>query len=413
MNDIAQPLRPHPVRAQDALPLAVPDAPARVIRSDEEAITVARAVAADIAREAVIRDREQRLPLAELDRYSQSGLWAIRVPRAFGGAEVSYATVVRVFAIISAADPSIGQIGQSHNSAVHFIHTIGTAEQQRFFLGEILAGRRFGNATAEFGRTSETRLVRRDGRHVLSGRKFYATGALLSHYVSVAALDEDDRRFVVILDRDTPGLTIVDDWDSFGQRTTASGTVILDDIEVPPFRIIPIHQAYDASPQGAIAQLAHVGIDIGIAAAAIADTIEHVRTRSRPPRDVGVAEAWLDPHTIQAVGDLAIRLHAAEALAERAGRIIDRVVASPTDDGIAEASIAVAEAKVLANDIALLATNKLFELAGTRATLAPNAFDRHWRNARTHTVHDAVRWKVHAVGDYHLNGVKPPRGGQI
>jgi SfnB family sulfur acquisition oxidoreductase len=398
---------------RDEIRILPPSGPVTVIGSDDEAIAAAHAVADDIGRDAALRDRERRLPVDELDRYSRSGLWGIRVPKSHGGAEVSYATVARVFAIVSAADPSIGQIGQSHNSAVHFIRTLGTERQRDFFLGHILNGYRLGNASAEFGRTFETRLLRQGDGYVLSGRKFYATGALLAHFVAVAALDADGRRQVAILDRATPGLTIVDDWESFGQRTTASGTVILDDVKVPDWRVIPIHRSYEESPQGAISQLSHVGIDVGIATAAIRDTVEFVRTRSRPARDTDVAEAWLDPFTIHAVGDLHIQLHAAEALMERAGRIIDRTLLAPGDEAVAEASIAVAEAKAVATEVALSATNRLFELAGTRSTLTPNAFDRHWRNARTHTIHDAARWKYHAVGNYYLNGVKPPRVGSL
>lgn len=55
------------------------------------------------------------------------------------------------------------------------------------------------------------------------------------------------------------------------------------------------------------------------------------------------------------------------------------------------------------------AANKLFELAGTRATLEEYNLDRHWRNARTHTLHDPVRWKFRHIGEYYLNGKNPPR----
>jgi alkylation response protein AidB-like acyl-CoA dehydrogenase len=75
--------------------------------------------------------------------------------------------------------------------------------------------------------------------------------------------------------------------------------------------------------------------------------------------------------------------------------------------------IAVAEVKVLTTETAILATNRLFELAGTRSTLAVHNLDRHWRNARAHTLHDPVRWKYHAVGNYYLNKVKPPRHAWI
>ncbi|MGO1268529.1 MAG: hypothetical protein ACTMI6_04460, partial [Pseudomonas bubulae] len=39
--------------------------------------------------------------------------------------------------------------------------------------------------------------------------------------------------------------------------------------------------------------------------------------------------------------------------------------------------------------------------------------DRHWRNARVHTLHDPVRWKYHAIGAYRLNGTLPARHSWI
>ena len=55
---------------------------------------------------------------------------------------------------------------------------------------------------------------------------------------------------------------------------------------------------------------------------------------------------------------------------------------------------------MLSTETALAATNKLFELVGTRATLSELNLDRHWRNARTHTLHDPVRWKYAILGNY-------------
>jgi len=103
-----------------------------------------------------------------------------------------------------------------------------------------------------------------------------------------------------------------------------------------------------------------------------------------------------------------VKLHAAEALLEQAGRAIDTILASPSQADVAAAAVAVAEAKILTTEIALLATNKLHELGGTRSTLAKYNLDRHWRNARTHTLHDPVRWKYFHVGNFTLNGVYPP-----
>ncbi len=67
----------------------------------------------------------------------------------------------------------------------------------------------------------------------------------------------------------------------------------------------------------------------------------------------------------------------------------------------------------MATEAVLIATNKLFELAGTSATLEKFGLDRHWRNARTHTLHDPVRSKYQLIGDFYLNGTAPPRRSYV
>lgn len=395
-----------------------PAVAAHVIRDDAEAIRVAHGLAENFAREASIRDHERRLPLKELDEFSHSGLWGINVPREYGGAEVSYVTIAEVIKIVSAADPSIGQIPQNHLAVLDIIRLSADEDQKRFFFGEALRGVRLGNAFAESGSKNagdfRTRIARGADGFELNGRKFYCSGALLAHLVPVAAVDETGKLFLAIVERGAPGLTIIDDWSSFGQRTTASGTVLLENVAIPASHVVAAHRAYDQpTANGPVCQIIQAAVDAGIAKAALADTIHFVRNYTRPWIDSGQDHGYEDVHAIAQVGDLQIRLHAAEALLERSGRFVDAAVARPDEDSVAAASIAVAEAKALTTEIAILATNRLFELAGTRSTLGVYNLDRHWRNARTHTLHDPVRWKYHAVGNYYLNNVKPPRNAWI
>jgi SfnB family sulfur acquisition oxidoreductase len=409
----AQP-QPHPITAAAAVPPRLPEVPAHIIGSDAEAIELAHRLAAEFAREAAERDRERRLPFAEIEAFSQSGLWSLNVPKVYGGPEASYATVAEVFAIISAADPSIGQIPQSHISLIDLIRFKPEEKERRALYDLALRGVRFGNAVSETGGKNvkdwKTTLTPTVGGFTVTGRKFYATGALFAHVVPLAALDANRKGHLAFIDRDTPGLTIIDDWSGFGQKTTASGTVVLDNVFVPAARVVPTHLAYDTpSVHGPVSQIIHAGIDLGIARAAIADTLDYVRGKSRPWIDSRLERASDDPYIIRDIGDLQIRLHAAEALLARAGRIIDESLKDETAESVAAASIATAEARVLTNDAALLATSKLFELGGAGATQAKYNLDRHWRNARTHTLHDPVRWKYHAIGNYALNSVKPPR----
>ena len=393
---------------------AAPRADAAIIRDDAEALAVARALAPRFAAGAVARDQERILPRAELDLFSSSGLWGITVPRAYGGAQVSFATLAEVIATISEADPCIGQIPQNHLGVVEALRFTATeAQKQRFYAG-VLRGRRFGNAFSEAGSktagTFDTRLVRDGDGYRVTGEKFYATGALFADIIPIAATGEDGNVRLVFARPDAPGLTITDNWSGFGQRTTASGAVSLKGVFVDADDVVPAYLGYDRpSVNGPVSQIIQAAVDLGIARAAIADTIGFVRTRSRPWIDSGQEHAWEDPYTIAAVGDLEMRLHAAEAILELSGLEIDRAIEDETEASVAAASLKVAEAKVLTTEIAILAANKLHELAGTRSVLSQHGLDRHWRNARTHTLHDPVRWKFAIIGNHALNDILPKR----
>ncbi|HEY0213374.1 MAG TPA: SfnB family sulfur acquisition oxidoreductase [Paenirhodobacter sp.] len=388
-----------------------------VIGSDDEAIAAAVAFARDIAPGAAARDRDRLLPWEELDRFSATGLWGITVPRAFGGAGVSTVTLARVIAIIAAADGSLAQIPQNHFYALEVLRSGGTPDQQAFFNALALRGQRFGNAVSEIGTrdfSRSTRLIREDGKLFVQGRKFYCTGAIYAHVIPTVTLDEDNRQVMVFLPRDSGGITITDDWDGFGQRVTGSGSVSFDHVAVNPDWIVPFQASFDhPSPIGPHAQIMHAAIDLGIGQGAFAETLPFIRDRARPWLDAGVTRAQDDPLTIQGVGEVAIRLRAAEALLHRAGHLLDAAIREATEDSVAQASLAVAAARALTTEAGLLAATKLFELTGTSATLGDGNLDRYWRNVRTHTLHDPVRWKYHAVGNHTLNGVNPPRHGAI
>ena len=387
---------------------------AHVIRSDAEAIEIAKTLAAEFAVDAAKRDRDRLLPAAELDRFSGSGLWGITVPKAYGGAGVSFATLAQVIETISAADPSIGQIPQNHLAALDAIRFAGSEAQKAYWFARVLQGYRLGNAFSEAKSRHvgafETTLTPDGDGYIVNGEKFYATGALFAHFIHIGAVAPNGKVHLAIAPRGAKGLTIVDNWSSFGQRTTASGNVLIDQVRVDPIGVIPAYLGGEnPSSNGSVSQIIQAAVDAGIARGAIEDTIAFVRRYTRPWIDSGQEKGSQDVFTISQIGDLKIKLHAAEALLEKAGLAIDGIIDQPTDETVAAASATVAEAKVLTTEIAILATNKLHELAGTRSTLAEFNLDRHWRNARTHTLHDPVRWKYFHVGNYALNGVAPPR----
>ena len=227
-------------------------------------------------------------------------------------------------------------------------------------------------------------------------------------------VDDNGVQHLAFVPRDSDGLTVIDDWSGFGQRTTGSGSVLFDNVFVAADDVIPFQSAFERpTPVGPLAQILHAAIDTGIARAAFEDALHFVRTKTRPWIDATSDIASEDPLTLKSFGRLSVRLHAAEALLERAGELLDIAQANTHAGTVAAASIAVAEARAISTEISLAAGSTLFELAGSQATLAEHGLDRHWRNARVHTLHDPVRWKYHAVGNYYLNDTNPPLRGTI
>jgi SfnB family sulfur acquisition oxidoreductase len=396
-----------------ALPRFELNPQAHRIGSDAEALAVARQLASEFAAEAAERVRERLLSVEELDRFSASGLWAITVPKAYGGADASIATLGEVIAIVSAADPSLGQLPQNHFTALDVIRVTASEKQKQLWFGRALQGYRFGNAFSEASSKHvgpvETKLRAAGGAYVVNGEKLYATGALFADFVHIGASDEKGNVFLALVPRDAPGLTVVDDWSSHGQRTTASGNVLIDNVRVAPEGVIPAYLgAARPSSNGSISQIIRAAVDAGIARGAIDETIAFVRKHGRPWIDSGQEHGYEDVFTIAQIGDLEVKLHAAEAMLARAGRAIDGILNNPSDEAVSEVAVKVAEAKVLTSEIALLATSKLHELCAARSAFSAFGFDQHWRDGRTHTLRDPVRWKYFHVGNHLLNGIGPP-----
>ncbi|MHA4869854.1 SfnB family sulfur acquisition oxidoreductase [Duganella sp. PWIR1] len=390
---------------------------AHIIRDDAEALEVAATLAAEFAPGATLRDRERRLPVQELKRLRQSGLWGITVPKEYGGAGVSYTTLARVFALLSAADGSIGQIPQNHYFIIEIIRHEGSEAQKAFFFERVLAGDHFGNALVEPDvRKAEDRKTSlsadEDGEgYRVNVRKYYSTGALFADWVPIAVADAERNHFLAIYPRTHDGIRVVDDWASFGQRTTASGTVVADNAYLKPEWLVPHSVTPDhVKPVGPVGQIMHAAIDTGLARAAFDATIAFIRQRNPKADDAPADAVWEeDQLSIRELGELAVSLHGTEALLERAGLAIDRAYTSNLAADWTRAAVAVSEVRAASTSSALLLTTKLFELSGTRSTAPDHGLDRLWRDARTHTLHDPVRWRLFDVGNYYLNDKVPLR----
>jgi alkylation response protein AidB-like acyl-CoA dehydrogenase len=406
-------------------------ATAPLLASSQEALDVADVVATGLAVGSADRERAGVALTPQLRQVADAGLLGISVPTAHGGPGLPASTTVEVLRRLSRGDGAVGQLLLSHFVVAQAISGLGQAAPAPRIYGDVLAGAQIGNATAERGTTTAldrrtTVSQRADGTWVLDGTKYYATGALGATWIAVAAVVDGrpGETATAFIRPEQPGVTLdLEKWSAFGQRGTASGEVRLDGVVVDADLVIeeglaPDPVAGPPSVLGAFDQALHTAVDVGIARAALEDGAEFVRTRARPWReavDAGVERADEEPHVVRRFGELTAKLYALEALLARGTAIIDEAYAQPelTRDIAAEATLTVAAAKALAQEFAVEIASGIFELTGASGTDSAHNLDRHWRNVRTHSLHDPARWKYVHLGNHTLHGTKPPRLGLV
>ncbi|ACY96959.1 MULTISPECIES: acyl-CoA dehydrogenase family protein [Thermomonospora] len=362
-----------------------------------------------IAEGAHDRDRRRRYATEHLAELGRIGFWALTVPREYGGLGLGPDAVAEAIMRLAAVDGSLGQIPQNHFNTVDRVVLTGTEEQRRRHLPLLVRGGFYGNAAAEPGdrRPGEaaTTLTRTADGWSLSGRKVYATGALLADVVAVLARTPAGEQVTVLVPRDAEGVTINDDWDGFGQRTTASGSAVFQDVRVADLDVLPWPDdprlAYRIS---AHAQLMHAAIDAGIAEGAAGEAVALAR-RVHGARGSGAARFTEDALGMAELGELHLAATTARRMVEAAAVELTGLTDTSPLPKVPAAFYAVMQAKIVSTRAALQVAQGLFDVGGAGSTRAGLGLDRYWRDARTHTLHDAVRWKPHSLGKWLAEGL--------
>jgi hypothetical protein len=107
------------------------------------------------------------------------------------------------------------------------------ADRKRWF-GRLLAGHIIGNGGVERGGKQgaiQATIVRHGDHYLVNGTKYYSTGGLYADWVSSIALDEAGKETHFTVPRERAGMDL-DDFDTIGQRLTASGTTRFTNMRV-------------------------------------------------------------------------------------------------------------------------------------------------------------------------------------
>lgn len=376
-------------------------------------IATAEALAARLATTAVERDRAGGHAAEEREWIRDSGLLALSVPKAYGGLGADWPTVYRTVRIVARADSALAHLLGFHHLQLAGIQLYGSSQQQRRLLSETIASRAFwGNALNPL----DKRLVGvpSAGGYLLNGIKSFASGSVGSDWLTISAWDPlADAPLIAVLPTRQAGIDVQADWDAFGQRQTDSGNVRFDNVALTDDLVL---QAAGRAPtpqttlRSQVAQLVITNLCLGLAEGALAAARGYLRDEARPWFASGVENATDDPFIQHRFGEFHLLVRPAQALADEAARKLDAAFRLGADLSVlerGEAAVAVAEAKVLAHRASIEIGSQLFELTGARSTSARYGFDRFWRNARVHTLHDPVDYKLRDLGRYALDGRVP------
>ncbi|MDT3396559.1 acyl-CoA dehydrogenase family protein [Streptomyces sp. B1866] len=386
-------------------------APAPSAERYRELLDTADKVARELRATAAERDRANQTPRAEIELLRANDLLQVQEPVEYGGAGLNYRQAAQLTRRIARGDTSIAHLLGYHYAQTRVATLFGTPEQAD------AQSRRNGQERLFWGGVQNPRggsdlVLTRDGDGFrLSGRRTFASGASLADHLSITAVHEGNLVFVS-LPGGREGFTPLLDWDNIGQRLTDSGGVELSGVRVERSEILgpdPLGGGLPTPYQTLVTphwQLAFVNFYVGTAEGAIEEALEWTRAHAAPWESSGVDQATDDPYILQTVGEVLSGVRAAALLADRAGEVFQEALdtgSDLTEEQRAEAAVAVYEAKVAATRAGLDAAGRLFEIQGSRATTAAYGFDRHWRNLRTHTLHDPVAYKAREVGDWALN----------
>ncbi|AXK46359.1 acyl-CoA dehydrogenase family protein [Brachybacterium saurashtrense] len=368
---------------------------------------------AEIAAGAPARDRERRLPHAEVRALAEAGFTAVTVPAAHGGHGAGIETFFRLLIDLGEADSNLPQLLRAHFSHVEELLGGALDETDVHRLEAIARGDVIGNAshersTATVGDLATTVVADGDG-YRLDGEKHYSTGSLFADWIDVSARTEDGGRARVTVAADAPGVTLRDDWDGFGQILTGSGSSLFEGVHVPAAQVRVRPRGGDGVPttQTSFLQLVLLSSLVGAGRAALRDAVGFVRSRTRVYSQGSGATAAQDPLVQQVIGRLSARVAAAEDAVLAAARALETARSATGEER--EALIDAAELRTIQAQLTsvpdvLAVTTELFEVGGASATSTSRALDRHWRNARTLASHNPVIYQERAIGDRLLNG---------
>jgi butyryl-CoA dehydrogenase len=344
--------------------------------------SVARFVDAEVVPAAAALDERAEFPAALFRRIGQLGYLGLRYPEKYGGADADMTTyclfaeeLARGSLSVAAAAAMQGLMG------THFIHKYGSEALRERYLVPALRGELVAtfamtepNAGSDVANLT-TRAERRGDRWVLRGAKTWVTSAPVADVLTVAAKTSSERGMksiaLFLLDRRAMrGITLGKPIDKMAVRASATGEILLEDVEVPHEHLLGGETGGVEKIGGILAEIRIMtaALSVGLARAAYEAALAYARERVAFGKPIG-------EH--QAIGfklaDMLTSIHAAALLTYQA--------AARLDAGRAVAREA-AMTKLFASETAVKVTDEAARIFASYGLAMEYPVQRFFRDAR-------------------------------
>jgi acyl-CoA dehydrogenase len=343
--------------------------------------SVSALVANQIAPRAEHYDRTAEFPWEHVKAINELGLNAMFIPEAYGGAQMSYTAYLACVREISKACAATGIIWATNYHGMKPLIDWGTEEQKQRLLPRIAEGGLGALAITEPGAGSDATgmrtLFREDGGEiVINGSKTFITNGdvaelylLFGKWEGIAGAK--DSISVLILEKGTPGLSVVRREDKMGTRASSTATIAFDDCRVPHANLLGnpgdgLKILFASLNKSRPSVAAHA---LGIARAAFEDGVAYINERKQSGRKI------LEFQGIQfMLADLASEMALVESWLWQIGGLVD---GGATDFGI-EASLL----KMRATDLAMRVTTDAVQFHGGYGYCKDFRVERLMRDAK-------------------------------
>jgi len=192
----------------------------------------------------LVRDmhRNETFDRAVVREMGRLGLLGSTLPEFGGASPVSYGLIAREVERVDSAFRS--SLSVQSSLVMHPIHAFGSAQQREKYLPKLASGEWVGafgltepNSGSDPG-SLQSKAQRGKTGFVLSGSKSWITHAPVADVLLVwAKLDGRIRGF--ILERGDKGLTTPKIEGKFSLRASATGEIVMEDVEIPQDRLLP------------------------------------------------------------------------------------------------------------------------------------------------------------------------------